>query len=276
MCINKWIWLQLFLDKAQIFLLAKQLNFICWFDLCTILCNKLRFRVFKVHCLKAANATPGWDGYIHSAGYCVMYDECGVNTENQKKVNCLYNDRAKLLHDSDGLELINELCPYLYKGKFTFLILSSLFSIWRLLGDNATTTCCSTNQLQTMKDNFKLPYQYLSRCPSCYRNFVALFCEMTCSPDQSLFTRVLLNHTGGEKRSISCNWRDVTWQLTQRFLVFVHTTTLSNTSRLLAITSQTSSPTRCLTLAVMSTAPRQTALLWRLCVDRMVINAPLR
>ena len=67
--------------------------------------------------MTSGNVTPGWDGYIHEPGYCVMYDECGVNTDNNKKINCVYNDKAKLLDDPEGLELLNELCPYLFHGK---------------------------------------------------------------------------------------------------------------------------------------------------------------
>ena len=46
-----------------------------------------------------------------------MYDECAYNENNGKKINCLYNNKAKLLTDKDGLELLQEVCPYLYKSK---------------------------------------------------------------------------------------------------------------------------------------------------------------
>lgn len=36
----------------------------------------------------------------------------------------------------------------------------------------------------------QLPRQFLSRCPSCWHNFVQLYCQSTCSPDQSLFLEV--------------------------------------------------------------------------------------
>jgi len=45
-----------------------------------------------------------------------MYDECGVNEDNKKKVNCQYNNKAKLLTDKSGLQLLEEICPYLYQG----------------------------------------------------------------------------------------------------------------------------------------------------------------
>ena len=50
-----------------------------------------------------------------------MYDECAVNTANHKKINCLYNQEAKLLTDQDGLNLLVELCPYLHTGLYRTL-----------------------------------------------------------------------------------------------------------------------------------------------------------
>ncbi|EJW81059.1 hypothetical protein WUBG_08030 [Wuchereria bancrofti] len=36
-----------------------------------------------------------------------------------------------------------------------------------------------------------LPRQFLSRCPSCLTNFVQLWCDFTCSPNQANFVRVI-------------------------------------------------------------------------------------
>lgn len=107
---------------------------------------------------------------IKKPGYCMMYDECALNTDVDKNVNCFSNTPAKVLADKKGLEILQEFCPYLYTGP------------------NNTTTCCSTNQLKSLKTNMKVPYQLLSRCPACFRNFVAIFCEMACNPNQSTYT----------------------------------------------------------------------------------------
>jgi len=100
----------------------------------------------------------------------MMYDECATNDERSKNVNCLYNGPAKELVDQEGLDMLQNYCPYLYNGT------------------GNTKTCCSTAQLRSLKTNMDLPYQMLSRCPSCFRNFVAVFCEMACNPNQSVYT----------------------------------------------------------------------------------------
>jgi len=41
-----------------------------------------------------------------------------------------------------------------------------------------------------MEDSFFLVSALLGRCPSCLYNFKKVFCELTCSPDQSDFLTV--------------------------------------------------------------------------------------
>ncbi|KAK3578412.1 hypothetical protein CHS0354_035612 [Potamilus streckersoni] len=45
-----------------------------------------------------------------------------------------------------------------------------------------------------------LPKQFLSRCPACYRNYINIFCDMTCSPTQSQFvmTTATIPNSAGE------------------------------------------------------------------------------
>nr|XP_039253509.1 NPC intracellular cholesterol transporter 1-like [Styela clava] len=118
--------------------------------------------VMPASCLDDAS-TP-----IHKEGYCIMYGECATNTATSKNLNCLYNKKAPLLKDKQGLDTLLELCPALHKGE-------------------NTTTCCDINQLETIRSNVQVPYQAFSRCPTCFHNFMALFCEMTCSPNQSVY-----------------------------------------------------------------------------------------
>uniref|UniRef100_A0A673B615 SSD domain-containing protein n=1 Tax=Sphaeramia orbicularis TaxID=375764 RepID=A0A673B615_9TELE len=47
--------------------------------------------------------------------------------------------------------------------------------------------CCNIEQLRTLKGSLQLPLQFLSRCPACFFNLMNLFCELTCSPNQSQF-----------------------------------------------------------------------------------------
>lgn len=101
-------------------------------------------------------------------GYCTWFDQC--YNGNGIWYNCPYNGRAKKLNDEKGLAILKDLCPSIY-------------------GDGqGVKTCCSSSQLENMKANMGVPYTLLGRCPSCYRNFLNFWCEMTCSPDQSTFT----------------------------------------------------------------------------------------
>ena len=50
----------------------------------------------------------------------------------------------------------------------------------------------SPQQLQDLKNNFKLAGALLGRCPTCMSNFRKNFCDMTCRPDQSKFLKTKL------------------------------------------------------------------------------------
>ncbi|XP_051878695.1 NPC intracellular cholesterol transporter 1 [Pristis pectinata] len=103
--------------------------------------------------------------FAHNAT-CVWYGECGTDKATQKRYNCKYDGPPKPL-PKEGYEIIQELCPnYLYGN---------------------VNLCCDVQQLHTLKDNMQLPLQFLSRCPSCFHNFMTFYCELTCSPVQSLF-----------------------------------------------------------------------------------------
>uniref|UniRef100_A0A8C6PMS6 NPC intracellular cholesterol transporter 1 n=1 Tax=Nothobranchius furzeri TaxID=105023 RepID=A0A8C6PMS6_NOTFU len=67
----------------------------------------------------------------------------------------------------DSYELLTELCPGFDYGN--------------------RSLCCDAAQLRTLKGSLQVPLQLLSRCPSCFFNLMNLFCELTCSPDQSQF-----------------------------------------------------------------------------------------
>ncbi|KAL8174111.1 UNVERIFIED_CONTAM: hypothetical protein K2H54_038487 [Gekko kuhli] len=57
-------------------------------------------------------------------------------------------------------------------------------------GVNATFACCSIQQLVALKLSLAISQAILSRCPSCAENFANIYCQNTCSPNQSLFTNV--------------------------------------------------------------------------------------
>jgi Niemann-Pick C1 protein len=104
---------------------------------------------------------------IRQKGYCVMYDVCPAGQQNP---NCPYNGPAKSLPNDEAFKILSETCPALAKA-----------------GRHNTKTCCSLKQLHILKDQLQIAQQLMSRCPSCMKNFYKLWCEYTCSPDQSTF-----------------------------------------------------------------------------------------
>lgn len=51
-------------------------------------------------------------------------------------------------------------------------------------------TCCTTEQLETLRDNLGVAENIISSCPACRNNFRAFWCSFTCSPDQATFLNV--------------------------------------------------------------------------------------
>lgn len=72
------------------------------------------------------------------------------------------------MEDPVGMDILRTYCPDLVTG-------------------NQTKTCCDVNQLHTLQSNMGLPQQFFLRCPSCYNNFLNLYCYLTCGPHQSRF-----------------------------------------------------------------------------------------
>ncbi|XP_077990039.1 NPC intracellular cholesterol transporter 1-like [Glandiceps talaboti] len=105
----------------------------------------------------------------HKDGYCVMSGQCSKNNNNGKYLNCFYNGRAKNWTDADDIQLLKEVCPSLVPDK------------------GPVTACCTRTQLENLKASLQVPDQTFSRCPSCLHNFYKLYCQFTCSPDQSAF-----------------------------------------------------------------------------------------
>ena len=101
----------------------------------------------------------------HAKGYCVWYGQC---TNGSKPLNCLYNGPGKKLTDPQGLKILHSRCPEF----------------------RDQPTCCTTKQLEALTTNLQTMEQLTSRCPSCWNNMRRLYCQLTCSPDQSVFMDV--------------------------------------------------------------------------------------
>ncbi len=52
---------------------------------------------------------------------------------------------------------------------------------------------CSKDGVSDALDAQAVPF--LTGCPACLRNFLNMFCELSCSPDQSLIINVTATHT---------------------------------------------------------------------------------
>lgn len=101
---------------------------------------------------------------IHKKGYCVWYGQC-TPPDSPKAMNCPYNGPAKNVTDQESERILEELCPEFKGGP----------------------VCCDIKQLNAFATNVQVLKQFAGRCPACWDNLRRLYCQSTCSPDQSLF-----------------------------------------------------------------------------------------
>ncbi|MCH96848.1 niemann-Pick C1 protein-like, partial [Trifolium medium] len=86
---------------------------------------------------------------------------------------------------SDG-KVVN--CPYGSPAvKPADLLSSKIQSLCPTITGNV---CCTEAQFETLRQQVQQAIPFLVGCPACLRNFLNLFCELTCSPNQSLFINV--------------------------------------------------------------------------------------
>ncbi|KAE8704227.1 putative serine/threonine-protein kinase cx32 [Hibiscus syriacus] len=101
----------------------------------------------------------------HAEGYCAMYDICGARSDG-KVVNCASGSPA-VKPDELLSSKIQSLCPAI-----------------------TGNVCCTEAQFDTLRSQVQQAIPFLVGCPACLRNFLNLFCELSCSPNQSLFINV--------------------------------------------------------------------------------------
>ncbi|PCH41134.1 multidrug efflux transporter AcrB transmembrane domain-containing protein [Wolfiporia cocos MD-104 SS10] len=100
-------------------------------------------------------------------GSCAMRGSCGSKDWFGKPLPCPYDGPASE-QDVDR-DLLVSLCGAEYV---------------------AGPTCCTTDQLETMRDNLCLAENIISSCPACRNNFRQFWCSFTCSPNQATFLNV--------------------------------------------------------------------------------------
>ncbi|XP_048128326.1 NPC intracellular cholesterol transporter 1 isoform X2 [Rhodamnia argentea] len=101
----------------------------------------------------------------HSEDYCAMYDICGERSDG-KVLNCPYGSPS-VKPDELLSAKIQSLCPTINGN-----------------------VCCTETQFETLRAQVQQAIPLLVGCPACLRNFLNLFCELSCSPNQSLFINV--------------------------------------------------------------------------------------
>ncbi|KAG7024105.1 Niemann-Pick C1 protein [Cucurbita argyrosperma subsp. argyrosperma] len=110
-------------------------------------------------------STNGTAGEKHSEGYCTMYGICGKRPDG-KVLNCP-TGTPSVQPDNLLSSKIQSLCPTI-----------------------TGNVCCTEEQFDTLRSQVMQAIPFLVGCPACLRNFLNLFCELTCSPNQSLFINV--------------------------------------------------------------------------------------
>ncbi|KAI4317035.1 hypothetical protein L6164_024947 [Bauhinia variegata] len=116
-------------------------------------------------------------GGRHSEDYCAMYDICGKRSDG-KVLNCPYGSPAVKPDDLLSSK-IQSLCPTI-----------------------TGNVCCTEAQFDTLRTQVQQAIPFLVGCPACLRNFLNLFCELTCSPNQSLFINVTSVALVGGNRTV--------------------------------------------------------------------------
>ncbi|XVE67310.1 hypothetical protein DITRI_Ditri08aG0150500 [Diplodiscus trichospermus] len=104
-------------------------------------------------------------GERHSNEYCAMYDICGQRSDG-KVLNCPFGSPS-VKPDELFSAKIQSLCPSI-----------------------SGNVCCTEDQFDTLRAQVQQAIPFLVGCPACLRNFLNLFCELSCSPNQSLFINV--------------------------------------------------------------------------------------
>ncbi|KAK7840310.1 npc intracellular cholesterol transporter 1 [Quercus suber] len=146
-------------------------------------------------------------GERHSEEYCAMYDICGERSDG-KVLNCPYGSPS-VKPDELLSAKIQSLCPTISGNVILFTSLLSaekldtgVLSILEVKsGERHSEEYCAMYDICGERSDGKVlncPYgspsvkaiPFLVGCPACLRNFLNLFCELSCSPNQSLFINV--------------------------------------------------------------------------------------
>ncbi|GAA5955195.1 hypothetical protein JCM3765_003241 [Sporobolomyces pararoseus] len=124
--------------------------------------------------------------FTRSPGRCSLRGSCGKKSVFGGDIPCPYNGKAES-HADDAVYLatLRQVCGEEF---------------------DATETCCTLDQLETLSSSLAQADPLISSCPACRINFRQFYCHFTCSPDQSQFLTVtstqILKKDGKEKEAV--------------------------------------------------------------------------
>ncbi|KAF8897303.1 patched family-domain-containing protein [Infundibulicybe gibba] len=111
---------------------------------------------------------------LGGTGYCSMRASCGRKGIFGKPLPCPYDGPAVEPEDDEARSLLVSVCGEAFaKGP----------------------VCCTTDQVEALRDNFNQVEALISPCPACRNNFRSFFCTFTCSPDQATFVNITSTQT---------------------------------------------------------------------------------
>lgn len=126
-------------------------------------------------------------------GKCSSRGQCGIypGMTGGLPIPCATPGADPIVVQTDKLEEFRSICPFHAR-----------------LIEEGKPLCCDAGQINSMIEGMNLPRGFLSSCPSCFRNFVAFFCAMSCDPDQASFntvTKINKEKAGNSIAEVSLN-----------------------------------------------------------------------
>ncbi|KAI6034058.1 patched family-domain-containing protein [Pisolithus microcarpus] len=111
-----------------------------------------------------SSSTPG-----EALGQCAMRGSCGSKGWFGQQLPCPYDGPPLEPEGSKARDLLVSFCgPQYAQGP----------------------TCCTSDQIETLRDSLAQAEPIISSCPACLNNFRSFFCSFTCSPEQGSFLNV--------------------------------------------------------------------------------------
>ncbi|PFH50535.1 hypothetical protein AMATHDRAFT_144865 [Amanita thiersii Skay4041] len=107
--------------------------------------------------------------HLNRPGHCAMRGSCGRKGLFSKPLPCPYDGPPQEPIDINDRQLLIRVCGSTFADG---------------------PVCCTTEQVESLRDNFNQVEGLISSCPACRNNFRSFFCAFTCSPNQGDFVNI--------------------------------------------------------------------------------------